>query len=169
MHKQWLSGNYWKMQNVIQQTAQTNNQRHLFQTQPIHYLLFFPLPPLSFNVHLYPSRTSLVGRVILTGIICPQTPMGSYLVNVRYSPSVEEHTCSTHGQKKELFISSFSSLELETHEKCHHLIYPRCFWLNMLICKWIHTQHSWLLYPGERLHFVSSLLQHRHVCNCFRS
>lgn len=34
---------------------------------------------------------SLVGRVILTGIICPQTPMGSYLVNVRYSPSAEEH------------------------------------------------------------------------------
>lgn len=30
MHKQWLSGNYWKMQNVIQQTGQTNNQRHLF-------------------------------------------------------------------------------------------------------------------------------------------
>lgn len=40
-----------------------------------------------------PLCMSLEERLILTGIICPQTPMGSYLVNVRYSPSVKENTC----------------------------------------------------------------------------
>lgn len=25
--------------------------------------------------------------------------------------------------------------------------YPQCCWLNMLICKWIHTQHSWCFTP----------------------
>lgn len=51
-----------------------------------------------------------VGREILTGIICPQTPMGSYLVNVRYSPSVggtqleEGGQTQTHTLREDFFF-----------------------------------------------------------------
>lgn len=87
--------------------------------------------------------------------------------------SICEGTCThTFIQRENMAIRGFSCLKFEKclkHMKYVTTWYPLCCWLKMLICKLIHTQHSLLLYPGERLYFILSLQQHRHVCNCFRS